>query len=45
MWFGEEYLVLFAQADLDTINFLVHKIKQLEEAIRKKSNSDKHFIS
>jgi hypothetical protein len=29
MWLGEEYLVLSAQANLDSINFLVQKIKFL----------------
>ena len=43
MWLGEEYLVLSAQANLDSINFLVQKIKGLEKAIRKKVKLKKAF--
>jgi transposase len=43
MWLGEEYLVISAQANLDSINFLVQKIKGLEKAIRKKVKLKKAF--
>jgi len=43
MWLGEEYLVLSAQANLDSINFLVQKIQGLEKAIRKKVKLRKAF--
>ena len=35
-WLKEEYLVLSAQANLDSINFLKQKVKQLEKAIIQK---------
>ncbi len=38
-WLEEEYLVLSAQANLDSINFLKQKIKQLEKAIIQKSKT------
>ena len=44
-WLEEEYLVLSALANLESINFLVQKIQRLEKAIRKKSNSKKRFIT
>ena len=37
-WLGEEYLVLSAQANLDSINFFKQKIQRLEKAIRKYYN-------
>ena len=42
-WLEEEYLVLSAQANLDSINFLKQKIKVLEKAIRKKVKLKKAF--
>ena len=42
-WLEEEYLVLSAQANLDSINFLKQKIQGLEKAIRKKVRIDKAF--
>jgi transposase len=42
-WLEEKYLVLSAQANLDSINFLVQKIKGLEKAIRKKVKLRKAF--
>jgi transposase len=42
-WLEEEYLVLSAQANLDSINFLKQKIKVLEKAIRKKVRLEKAF--
>jgi transposase len=42
-WLGEEYLVLSAQANLDSINFLKQKIKGIEKAIRKKVKLKKAF--
>jgi len=36
MWLEEEHLVLAAQANLDSINFLKQTIKGLEKAIIKK---------
>ena len=39
----EEYLVLTAQANLDTINFLKEKIKRLEKAIIQKVKLDRGF--
>ncbi len=42
-WLKEEYLVLSAQANLDSINFLKHKIKHLEKAIKKKVKLKKPF--
>jgi len=36
MWLKEEHIVLSAQANLDSINFLKHKIRELEKAIKKK---------
>jgi hypothetical protein len=35
-WLEEVYLVLSAQANLDSINFLKQKIHGLEKAIRKR---------
>jgi transposase len=35
IWLEEEYRVLSAQANLDSINFLKQKIQELEKAIRK----------
>jgi transposase len=43
MWLEEEYLVLSAQANLDSINFLKQKIKQLEKAIIQKVKLNKAF--
>ena len=43
MWLEEEYLVLSAQANLDSINFLKQKIQGLEKAIRKKVKLKKAF--
>jgi len=43
MWLEEEHLVLSAQANLDSINFLKQKIKQLEKAIIQKVKLDKAF--
>ena len=43
MWLEEEYLVLSAQANLDSINFLKQKIKQLEKAIIQKVKLNKEF--
>jgi transposase len=43
MWLGEEYLVLSALANLDSINFLKQKIKGIEKAIRKKVKLKKAF--
>jgi transposase len=42
-WLEEEYLVLSAQANLDSINFLKQKIKGIEKAIRKKVKLKKAF--
>jgi len=42
-WFEEEYLVLSAQASLDSINFLKQNIQRLEKAIRKKVKLKKAF--
>jgi len=42
-WLEEEYLVLSAQANLDSINFLKQKIQGLEKAIRKKVKLKKAF--
>ena len=42
-WLKEEYLVLSAQANLDSINFLKQKIQELEKAIRKKVTLKKAF--
>ena len=39
MWLEEEYLVLSAQANLDSINFLKQNIKRLEKAIIQKSKT------
>ena len=39
----EEYLFLSAQANLDTIAFLIQQIKALEKAIKKKVKLDKAF--
>ncbi|MDH4221094.1 MAG: IS110 family transposase, partial [Candidatus Aminicenantes bacterium] len=36
MFLKEEYLVLSAQANLESINFLKQQIQELEKAIRKK---------
>ena len=41
MWLEEEYLVLSAQANLDSINFLKQKVKQLEKAIIQKVKLNK----
>ena len=43
MWLEEEYLVLSAQANLDSINFLKQKVKQLEKAIIQKVKLNKEF--
>ncbi len=43
MWLEEEHLVLSAQANLDSINFLKQKIKQLEKAIIQKVKLNKAF--
>lgn len=42
-WLKEEYLVLSAQASLDSINFLKQNIQRLEKAIRKKVKLKKVF--
>jgi len=42
-WLEEEYIVLSAQANLDSINFLKQKIHGLEKAIRKKVRLKKAF--
>ena len=42
-WLKEEYLVLSAQANLDSINFLKLKVKQLEKAIIQKVKLNKEF--
>jgi len=41
----EEYLVLSAQANLDSINFLKQKIQELEKAIRKKVKLKRAFYN
>ena len=43
MWLEEEHLVLSAQANLDSVNFLKQKIKQLEKAIIQKAKLNKAF--
>jgi transposase len=43
IWLEEEYLVLSAQANLDSINFLKQKIKQLEKAIIQNVKLNKAF--
>jgi len=43
MWLEEEHLVLSAQANLDSVNFLKQKIKQLEKAIIQKVKLNKAF--
>ena len=43
MWLKEEHIVLSAQANLDSINFLKQKIRELEKAIRKKVKLKKAF--
>jgi len=43
MWLEEEHLVLSAHANLDSINFLNQKIKQLEKAIIQKVKLNKAF--
>jgi len=43
VWLEEEYLVLSAQANLDSINFLKQRIQGLEKAIRKKVRLKKAF--
>jgi transposase len=43
MWLKEEHLVLSAQANLDSVNFLKQKIKQLEKAIIQKVKLSKAF--
>ena len=43
MWLEEEHIVLSAQANLDSINFLKQKILGLEKAIRKKVKLKKEF--
>jgi transposase len=43
IWLEEEHLVLSAQANLDSINFLKQKIQGLEKAIRKKVKLKKAF--
>ena len=43
MWLEEEHLVLSAQANLDSINFLKQKIQGLEKAIKKKVKLKKAF--
>ena len=40
---GDEYIVLAAQANLDSIMFLKKQIRQLEKAIQKKVKLDKSF--
>jgi transposase len=42
-WLKEEYLLLSAQASLDTINFLKQKIKRLETAIIQRVKLKKEF--
>ena len=42
-WLKEEYLLLSAQASLDTINFLKKKIKRLEKAIIQRVKLEKEF--
>jgi len=42
-WLEEEYIVLSAQANLDSINFLKQRIQRLEKAIRKKVRLKKAF--
>jgi transposase len=42
-WLKEEYLIITAQASLDTINFLKEKIKRLEKAIIQKVKFNKGF--
>jgi transposase len=42
-WLKEEYLILTAQANLDTINFLKEKIKRLEKAIIQRVKLNKGF--
>jgi transposase len=43
MWLEEEHIILSAQANLDSINFLKQKIQGLEKAIRKKVKLKKAF--
>jgi len=43
IWLEEEHIVLSAQANLDSINFLKQKIRELEKAIRKKVKLKKAF--
>jgi transposase len=43
MWLEEEHLTLSAQANLDSVNFLKQKIKQLEKAIIQKVKLNKAF--
>jgi transposase len=43
MWLEEEHLVISDQANLDSINFLKQKIKQLEKAIIQKVKLNKAF--
>jgi transposase len=43
IWLKEEYLILSAQANLDSINFFKQKIQALEKAIRKKVKLKKAF--
>ena len=43
MWLEEEHLVLSAQANLDSVNFLKQKIQALEKAIKKKVKLKKTF--
>ena len=42
-WLKEEYLLLSAQASLDTINFLKQKIKRLEKVIIQRVKLEKEF--
>jgi transposase len=42
-WLKEDYLLLSAQASLDTINFLKQKIKRLETAIIQRVKLEKEF--
>ena len=42
-WLKEEYLVISAQASLDTINFLKEKIKHIEKAIIQRVKLNKGF--
>jgi transposase len=42
-WLEEEYMVLSAQASLDSINFFKQNIQRLEKAIRKKVKLKKAF--